>query len=127
MERKRLTKERFHTMPRSLTLNEMLLNSGDYNGVGDLMYWHLTDCYDAIELVKKLYDEYNADTVWEVEIEPYEIRDVFMNNLVHGLDTPDGLLANFYWLIESNAELRKRLKEYEDKEFGEETYYIRRE
>lgn len=123
MERKRLTKERFHTIPGDLTLNEMILNSGDYNGIGHLMFWHLTDCNDAIELVKKLYDTYNTDTVWEVESEPYEIREVFLNNLVHGLDTLDGLLANFYWLIESNAKLRKRLKEYEDKEFGVDSYY----
>lgn len=27
------------------------------------------------------------------------------------------------WLIESNAELRKRLKKYEDNEFGVDSYY----
>ena len=58
-KRKRLTKERFNSDKNELTLEDMIINSGDYDAVG-----HLT-----------------------------------------------------------NAKLRQRLKEYEDKEFGEELIY----
>lgn len=36
------------------------------------------------------------------------------------MTTTDGLFCNFFCLIEANAKLRERLKEYEDKEFGKE-------
>lgn len=119
-KRKRLTKERFNSDKNELTLEDMIINSGDYDAVGHLTYWHLTNFENATDLIAELYIKYNAMTEWNEEMTPDDVRDILLNNLVYGLDTPDGLLANFYWLIDSNAKLRQRLKEYEDKEFGKE-------
>ena len=125
MERKRLTKERFNINNEYLTLGDMLLNSGDYDAVENLTFWHLTNFENATDLIAELYVKYDAMTQWNEEMTSDDVRDILLNNLVYGLDTPDGLLANFYWLIDSNAKLRKRLKEYEDKEFGEDSYYTK--
>ena len=121
-ERKRLTKERFTSNPNKLTLEDMITNSGDYDVVGNLTFWHLTNFENATDLVARLYVDFNAMTEWNEEMTPDDVRGILRENLVYGLETPDGLLANFYWLIDNNAKLRKRLQEYEDKEFGEESY-----
>ena len=121
-ERARLTKSRWNTNPNKLTLEDMLLNSCVYDAVGNLTFWHLTNFENATDLIAGLYEDYDAVTEWDKEITADDVREILRYNLSMGLNTIDGLLANFYWLIDSNAKLRKRLKEYEDKEFGEEDF-----
>ena len=124
MERKRLTKDIKNI--EKATLEEIFLNSCFYDeeNFGRLTFRHVTQNENVYQLMFDMFDTYKDTSIVFApsltEDDNDFMRDIFIEHSIKDLFTIDGLLCNFFCLIDANAKLRERLKEYEDKEFGEE-------
>ena len=124
MERKRLTKDIKNI--ENATLEEIFLNSCFYDeeNFGRLTFRHVTQNENVYQLMFDMFDTYKDTSIVFApsltEDDNDFMRDIFIEHSIKDLFTIDGLLCNFFCLIDANAKLRERLKEYEDKEFGEE-------
>ena len=123
-KRERLTKNIKNI--EKATIEELFLNSCYYDEMNNnqLTFRHLTQNDNAYQLLYDLFETYKDTSIAFSPNLPEDdndfMRDIFVENSIKDLSNIDGLLCNFFCLIDTNAKLRERLKEYEDKEFGKE-------